>query len=104
MTLTSILKLAEKSSLIQSLSENLQKKETTYLSGLAGSGKSLVLASVFQRTGQPLLVLTSSAAEAENIYQDLVSYLGDEKVKYFPAWEILSWENISPEAEVISQR
>lgn len=104
MPLTSILKLAEKSNLIRSLTESLEKKEALSLSGLAGSGKSLVLASVFQKTGQPLLVLTSTVAEAETIYQDLVSYLGDEKVKYFPGWEVLPWENISPEAEVISQR
>lgn len=104
MPLTSILKLAENSGLIRSLSESLENKETRSLSGLAGSGKSLVLASVFQKSGQPFLVLASTTTEAETIYQDLVSYLGDEKVKYFPGWEILPWENISPEAEVVSQR
>ena len=104
MPLTSILKLAENSGLIRSLSESLENKETMSLSGLAGSGKSLVLASVFQKSGQPFLVLASTTTEAETIYQDLVSYLGDEKVKYFPGWEILPWENISPEAEVVSQR
>jgi len=104
MPLTSILKLAENSGLIRSLSESLENKETLSLSGLAGSGKSLVLASIFQRTVQPVLVLTPTTTEAENLYQDLVSYLGEEKVKYFPGWEILPWENISPEDEIISQR
>jgi len=104
MPLTSILKSAEKSSLIRSLSESLENKETVSLSGLAGSGKSLVLASVFQKIGQPLLVLSSTTAEAENIYQDLISYLGEDKVKYFPAWEVLPWENISHDPEIISQR
>ncbi len=104
MSLTSILKLAEKSSLIKNISENLQQRQKLTVFGLAGSGKSLVLASVFQKTGQPLLILTSTTAEAENMYQDLISYLGNEKVKYFPAWEVLPWENIPHEPEIISQR
>jgi len=104
MPLTSILKLAENSGSIRSLIENLPQQQKLTISGLAGSGKSLVLASVFQRSAQPVLVLAPTTAEAENLYQDLVSFLGEQKVKYFPGWEVLPWENISPEAEVVSQR
>src|SRR3989337_4580176 len=104
MPLRSILSLAEKSRLIKSLSEGLENKEKISLSGLAGCGKALVLASFVQETRRPILVLTPTGSEAENIYQDLLSFLGEEKVKYFPSWEVLPWENISPESEIISQR
>ncbi len=104
MPLSSILSLAEKSQLIKNLSGGLENRKRLSLSGLAGSGKALVLAAFFQETRQPILVLTPTPSEAENLYQDLLSFLGEEKVKYFPSWEVLPWENISPESEIISQR
>src|SRR5574341_299019 len=104
MPLTRVLELAEKSSLIDRLCEALDLQPKLTVSGLAGSGKCLVIASVFQKSHQSLLIVTSTAGEAENIFQDLVSLLGEEKVKYFPSWEVLPWEEISPDDEILSQR
>ncbi len=104
MSLTRVLELAEKSSLIASLCEVLSQQSKLAVSGLAGSGKSLVLASLFCKKNQPLLIVTSTPTEAENTYQDLVSLLGEEIVKYFPSWEVLPWEEIFPDSEILSQR
>ncbi len=74
------------------------------VSGLVGSGKSLLLAYLKSELASPLLVITSDPEEAWKIYEDLVRFLGEDRVRLFPSWEILPYELKTPHSEVIGRR
>ncbi len=74
------------------------------LSGLVGSGKSLLLAYLKRELASPLLVISPDPEEAWKMYEDLVCFLGEDKVRLFPTWEILPYELKTPHSEVIGRR
>ncbi len=83
------------------------------LSGLWGPARAFVLAAIQAQLAGPLLVISSSTPEAEALACDLEFFCGmlhDKKssgspaVSFFPAWEILPYESISPSAEITAQR
>ena len=51
----------------------------------------------------PVLVITATARQAEDLTEQLKAMLGDE-VELMPAWETLPHERISPNVETVSQR
>ncbi len=102
---TEILKLAGTSESIRGIKDVLASdKKKVSVSGLAGSGKSLLLAYLKRELKSPLLVVTSNPEEAWKIYEDLVSFLGEKQVKLFPTWEVLPYELKTPHSEVIGRR
>ena len=105
MALDSILNLAYKSESFKKIKDKIKSGEKeTFLSGLSGSSKGFFLSYLFENFGLPTLVLTSNPEEAQNIADDLISFLGEEKVFYFPSWEILPYEFSFPSSEVIGKR
>ena len=53
---------------------------------------------------RPVLVVTSTYREAEALTAELQSLLTSEDVAYYPAWEVLPHERLSPRAEVVGRR
>jgi transcription-repair coupling factor (superfamily II helicase) len=105
MPLSGILKLADSSLSFSKIKDALTRGEKVIsLSGLAGSGKALLLAYLKKNLDSPFLVITSKPEEALKIYDDLVSFLGQEKARLFPAWEILPYEMKIPDPEIIGRR
>lgn len=105
MALDSILNLAYKSESFKKIKDKIKSGEKeTFLCGLSGSSKGFFLSYLFEIFGFPTLVLTSNPEEAQNIADDLISFLGEEKVFYFPSWEILPYEFSFPSSEVIGKR
>ncbi|HLR48844.1 MAG TPA: transcription-repair coupling factor [Corynebacterium sp.] len=51
----------------------------------------------------PVLVVTATGREAEDLTAELTAMLG-QKVGYFPAWETLPHERLSPGADIIGKR
>ena len=51
----------------------------------------------------PVLVVTATGREAEDLTAELAAMLG-QKVGYFPAWETLPHERLSPGADIIGKR
>ncbi|MHB0835350.1 MAG: transcription-repair coupling factor, partial [Corynebacterium aurimucosum] len=51
----------------------------------------------------PVLVVTASGREAEDLTAELTAMLGD-KVAYFPAWETLPHERLSPAPDIVGKR
>ncbi|MHC2798165.1 transcription-repair coupling factor (superfamily II helicase) [Corynebacterium hesseae] len=51
----------------------------------------------------PVLVVTASGREAEDLTAELTAMLGEE-VAYFPAWETLPHERLSPAADIVGKR
>jgi transcription-repair coupling factor (superfamily II helicase) len=100
-----ILKLAESSESFSKIKDALAcGGKVIHISGLAGSGKALLLAHLKKNFALPFLVITPKPEEALKIYDDLVSFLGQEKTRLFPAWEILPYEMKIPDPEIIGRR
>jgi transcription-repair coupling factor (superfamily II helicase) len=80
--------------------------------GLQGGARALVLSLVAAQARRPMLIVASSARDAENLYEDLNFFLGAEgsqeplrdRVHLFPSWEVLPFENLSPHPENIAAR
>ena len=53
---------------------------------------------------RPLLVVTSTYREAENLVTALQTVLDEQSVAYYPAWETLPHERLSPRSDTVGQR
>ena len=53
---------------------------------------------------RPLVVATPTTGDAERLTTDLRTYLGDDAVDTFPAWETLPFERVSPSVETMGRR
>lgn len=105
MPLSRILKSADSSGSFSQIKENIARGEKIIpISGLAGSGKALLLAHLKKNSNLPFLVITAKPEESIKIYDDLVSFLGQDEIRLFPAWEILPYEMKIPDSEVIGRR
>lgn len=74
------------------------------VSGLVGSGRALLLAHLKEELASPMLVMASDPEEGWKIYEDLICFLGEGQVRFFPGWEILPYELKIPHSEVIGRR
>jgi transcription-repair coupling factor (superfamily II helicase) len=64
-----------------------------------------LLAALAQMSDSPvLLVVTPTIPESERLAHDLCSFLDDDRVAVFPAWETLPFERISPSVETMGRR
>ncbi len=105
MAMSEILRKAETSHSFRKISELIQSgQKKAEISGLVGSGKSLLLAYLKIKLDFPFLVVTSHPDESWKIYEDLVSFLNEDEVRLFPGWEILPYEFKVPHSEVIGRR
>ena len=64
----------------------------------------LVAAALARDAGRPLLVVTSTYREAESARDALASLLGPDEVAYYPAWETLPHERLSPRSDTVGRR
>ncbi|MFM2438342.1 MAG: hypothetical protein RLZ55_1161, partial [Actinomycetota bacterium] len=54
--------------------------------------------------GRPLLVVTATVRQAEDLTEELGGYLPPDSVALFPAWETLPHERLSPGADLVGER
>jgi transcription-repair coupling factor (superfamily II helicase) len=54
--------------------------------------------------GRPLLVVTATSREAEDLAAALAELLPPERVAYYPAWETLPHERLSPRSDTVGLR
>ncbi|HEU5485686.1 MAG TPA: transcription-repair coupling factor [Microlunatus sp.] len=54
--------------------------------------------------GRPVLLVTSTYREAENLTAACRSLLGEDDVAYYPAWETLPHERLSPRSDTVGRR
>ncbi len=52
----------------------------------------------------PLLLVTATGHEAEDLTAELKAILGEERVAHFPAYETLPHERLSPAADIVGRR
>ncbi|MGH7775380.1 MAG: transcription-repair coupling factor [Candidatus Binatia bacterium] len=80
--------------------------------GLKGGARAYFLSFIAKRSNQPLLVITPTTREAENLFLDLAFFLGEERdlaplkkrLHLFPSWEILPFEKLSPHPDNVAAR
>ena len=54
--------------------------------------------------GRPVLLISSTFREAEELTAGLQSLVGEEAVAYYPAWETLPHERLSPRSDTVGRR
>ncbi|MCL2782705.1 MAG: DEAD/DEAH box helicase, partial [Propionibacteriaceae bacterium] len=63
-----------------------------------------VIATLVAQAKRMVLVATSTYREAEQLADGLASLLGDQQVAYYPAWETLPHERLSPRLDTVGRR
>ncbi len=63
-----------------------------------------VIAALARRTGRPVLAVTATGREAEDLVAALGSLLDSDRVALFPSWETLPHERLSPRADTVGRR
>ena len=51
-----------------------------------------------------LILVTVSSRKSEELFQEISSWIGEDKVVIFPAWETLPHERLSPKADTVAAR
>lgn len=74
------------------------------VAGLVGSARSLFIAAVFAKKQNPQLVVTNNLFQAQKLYDDLVSLLGEDVVYLYPVNELIASEIAVASPELRSQR
>ena len=82
------------------------------IQGVQGGARAFLIARAAERLKRPLLVITSGARQAENLFDDLGFFLGEarglapfrKRLHLLPSWEILPFENLSPHPDNIAGR
>ena len=72
--------------------------------GLAGSLEAFVLSGLRSGCDRQMLVVTPTTGAAEELRDDLDRLLGEDRVRYFPDWELIAFEDKSPHVEVTALR
>ena len=64
------------------------------------------LAAAAERGGAdvPVLLVTSTFREAEDLTESLQSLMPPDQVAYYPAWETLPHERLSPRSDTVGRR
>ena len=55
-------------------------------------------------SGRTTLLVTSTFREAEAMAAEIAGLLGEDAVAYYPAWETLPHERLSPRADTVGKR
>ncbi len=75
----------------------------TLYRGAYGAARSWVVAQV-AREGRPVLVVCKNRTSAEQILSDLAFFAPERAVRWFPGWETLPFELVSPTSDICGQR
>ena len=80
--------------------------------GIQGGAKAYVLSLVAEKSRRPILIIAPTTSDAENLYDDLGFFLGEERslppfrkrLHLFPSWEVLPFEKLSPHPDNVAGR
>ena len=64
----------------------------------------LLTAALAEESTRTVLLITSTYREAEQLTSEVGGLLGQEHVAYYPAWETLPHERLSPRADTVGRR
>ncbi|MFD2444306.1 transcription-repair coupling factor [Bacillus sp. CGMCC 1.16607] len=87
--------------IINGMREGLKEQ---LVAGLSGSARTLFLASIYEETKKSILVVTHNLLQAQKLYDDLVSMMGEKEVYLYPANELIAAEMSIASPELKAQR
>ncbi|MCK4308514.1 MAG: hypothetical protein KAW42_00850, partial [Candidatus Atribacteria bacterium] len=111
MALSGILSLWNKSEefedIVKTIKGNLVNK--FWFSGLKTSARSFFISALREETNNSYLIITDTQENALQIYQDLTTFLDwfpdkSKNIFLFPSFDILPYEDITPDPQIIEQR
>lgn len=74
------------------------------IAGLNQSARALVAADLWYKSGKNLLLISQDDIIAEDLWEDLVCFIGRENAFYLPDYEILPYEERSPHYSIRATR
>ena len=78
-----------------------------WISGLEKSARSFFVSALIEEANNSCIIITDNQKNALQIYQDLTTFLGifqRENVFLFPSFDVLPYEDITPDPQIIEQR
>jgi len=110
MALSGLLPLLQRQQEYNKVLQRLSSSQSPSILGLVGAEKAYLLASLLMELSIPssasCLVMTPTRADAERFGDDLLAFLPDleERMRVFPSWEILPYDEAPPSVEVLGER
>lgn len=86
------------------LLEGLNSQELIQAYNMNQSARALVAAWLWQKTGKSVLIISQDDIIAEDIWDDLCTFVGKENAFYLPDYEILPYEERSPHYSIRATR
>lgn len=77
--------------------------QRTRLTRPAGSADSALIAAL-PHPGQPVLILTASAQDAQRLQAELPFFRPELRIALLPDWETLPYDHFSPHSDLVSER
>ncbi|WP_203364422.1 transcription-repair coupling factor [Bacillus sp. REN10] len=87
--------------LFSGLSEGLKEQ---LAAGLTGSSRALFIASAYQQTDKPVMVITYNLLQAQKLYDDLLQFTQEQEVYLYAANELIAAEISIASPELRAQR
>ena len=67
--------------------------------------RATVLAALINNTTRrPIVIATPTGTMAQSIAEDLAAFLGSDAIEFFPSWETLPFERVSPAVLTMGSR
>ncbi|WP_425310053.1 transcription-repair coupling factor [Ammonicoccus fulvus] len=103
MTLPGLIKLVSADPVLAAVREDARSRAVTTADLTATPAFRALLVGALAEE-RPILVVTSTYREAENLTTALGTVLGEDAVAYYPAWETLPHERLSPRSDTVGRR
>ena len=103
MTLTGLTDLFASDPVLKTVIAQASATSTLDLTAPAAA-RSALTATLSATTKRPVLLVTSTYREAEQAVAELASWVGEDEVAYYPAWETLPHERLSPRSDTVGRR
>ncbi|MFZ3578491.1 transcription-repair coupling factor [Virgibacillus sp. DJP39] len=88
-------------SIINGIDSGIQEQ---LVAGLSGSARSLLVSVIEESMNKPVLLVTHQLVQAQQLYDDLSEFMGDQNVHLYPVNELIASEIAIASPELRSQR
>ncbi|MEC5425997.1 transcription-repair coupling factor [Virgibacillus sp. C22-A2] len=88
-------------SIISGISSGMKEQ---LVAGLSGSARSLLVSIINESINKPILLITHQLVQAQQLYDDLTEFIGEEDVHLYPVNELIASEIAIASPELRSQR
>ena len=80
------------------------KADQQLVTGLTGGARPALIQTMYEETKRPIYILSPNLLQGQKLYDDLVSLVGEEDVRYYPADEFIAADMAISSPELRAQR